>query len=143
MPAAYLDTSIVVAYYLPEPLSDQIQASYRTQPSRTISDLVELEFVSALSLRLRVGSLDRTRVDRVLSLFMNHLESGLYGRVHLHAGHYRLARGYIARFDLPLKAPDALHLAICASGGMVLITADGQLARNAQALDIEHELIGP
>jgi predicted nucleic acid-binding protein len=65
----------------------------------------------------------------------------LYGRRHLEAGHYRLARDYIARFDLPLKAPDALHLALCSAEDLTLLTADRQLARNAEALDVRTELV--
>jgi uncharacterized protein len=143
MAAAYFDTSAVVAFYVPEPLSDHVQVAYRSHASRVISDLVEVEFYSALSLRLRIGSLERTEVDRIAQLFRNHVQRRLYDRFQLHAGHYRLARDFIARFDLPLKVPGALHLAICTSEGLTLITGDEQLARNAQTLNIGHELIEP
>lgn len=137
----YLDTSVVVAYYVPEPLSTQVQAIYTTQTAPVISEFVELEFFAALSLRLRTRDLERTQVDRVASLFLTHLEGGWYTRIHLHAGHYLAARSFIARFDLPLKSPDALHLAVSAAESLPLITADQQLARNAQALGLEVQLL--
>lgn len=134
---------MVVAYYLPERLSARVQEVYDGHPGAAISDLVEVEFFAALSLRLRVGDLRREEAERVATTFTTHLESGLYAAHHLHAGHYRLARAFIARFDLPLKSPDALHLALCAAEGMDFFTADRQLARNAEALDVKVELLEP
>lgn len=61
--------------------------------------------------------------------------------MHLEAAHYRWARDAIARFDLPLKSPDALHLAAAYVGELRLVTADRQLARNAGALGVRSELI--
>jgi hypothetical protein len=139
----YLDTSVVVAYYVPESLSTRAQAIYTTQTVPAISELVELEFLAALSLRLRTGDLERTQVDRITSLFLSHTEAGWYTRIHLHAGHYLAARGFIARFDLPLKSPDALHLAVSALERLPLITADQQLARNAETLGLDVDLIRP
>jgi predicted nucleic acid-binding protein len=139
----YFDTSVVVAYYLPEPLSGRVQEIYENILGPEISELVEVEVVAALSLRLRVGDIRREQAERVAGLFTDHLEEGLYVRRHLHAGHYRLARDFIARFDLPLKSPDALHLAICAAEDLSLFTADRQLARNAEALSVDFELVEP
>lgn len=139
---AYFDTSAVVAYYVPESLSTEVQRLYRAVTERAISDLVEVEVLSALSLRVRIGDLQRTDAERIARMLERHLEGGLYTRRHLHTAHYRLARDFIARFDLPLKAPDALHLALCAAEGLSIITADEQLARNAQALGLEARLIG-
>jgi len=137
----YFDTSVVVPYYLPELLSAQVQLLYGTQVGPAISELVELEVFAALSLRLRVGDLERAQVDQVAGLFSRHVDDGLYARISLTAAHYRAARNYVTRFDLPLKAPDALHLAVASVGGLRLVTADGQLARNAQALAIEVDLV--
>jgi predicted nucleic acid-binding protein len=138
---SYLDTSIVVAYYIPEPLSTRAQAIYTARTAPTISELVELEFFAALSLRLRVGDLERAQVEQIASLFLSHLEGGLYTRIHLHAGHYLAARNLIARFDLPLKSPDALHLAVSGAENLELITADHQLARNAERLGRTVQLV--
>lgn len=139
----YFDTSAVVAYYVPELLSDRVQTLYQTERERAISDLVEVEVLSALSLRVRIGGLERTDAERIARLFVRHIEGGLYTRQHLDASHFRLARDFIARFDLPLKAPDALHLAFCAAEGLRILTADEQLARNAQALAIDAYLVEP
>ncbi len=93
-------------------------------------------------MRVRIGDLDREEAEKVSDLFDTHLRDGLYGRRSLSTSHYRLARDYVARFDMPLKAPDALHLALCAAEGLTLLTADRQLARNAEALGMRTELVG-
>lgn len=137
----YLDTSVVVAYYAPEPLSDRVQEIYRAYSNVAVSDLVEVEFFAALSLKTRVGDLERARAERIASLFVTHLADGLYDRLHLDSGHYRQARDYIAGFELPLKSPDALHLALCGAEDLELYTADRRLARNAEALEVGVELV--
>ena len=76
-------------------------------------------------------------------LFDEHLEARLYTSIHLQPDHYRWARAAIARFDLPLKSPDAMHLAAAAIGGCTLVTADRQLARNAESLTVSFDLIEP
>lgn len=115
---------------------------YEEAEAPEISVLVELEFFAAVSLRVRIGDLARKGAARVSALFDAHLRDGLYGRRSPDAGHYRLARDYVARFDLPLKAPDALHLALCAAEDLTLFTADRQLARNAESLGVRAELVG-
>ena len=40
------------------------------------------------------------------------------------------------------KKRAALHLALCAAEGLILLTADRQLARNAEALGVRTELVG-
>lgn len=141
--SVYLDSSVVVAYYVPEPKSERVQALYGDITTPTISELVELELIAALSLRVRIGDLDRVQAEQVVKLFSEHLEAGLYTRLHLHADHYRWAREVIARFDLPLKSPDAPHLAAAQRAELQLVTADRQLARNAASLGTTFELVEP
>lgn len=137
----YLDTSALVAYYIPEALSQVIQARLRIATTVIVSEWVQTEFVAALSLRQRIGDLSLADVQQVTTLFVKHLDDNLYDSLHLNSVVYRQARDYITRFDLPLKAPDALHLAAAALEGLPLITADRQLARNAETLGIAVELL--
>lgn len=133
----YLDTSVLVAYYVPELLSSKAEERIISAPAIYVSELTQIEFFAALSLRLRLGEIERTDIERIASMFSNHLADGLYGLLHLSTNVYRLARTWIARFDLPLKAPDALHLAVAHLERLQLVTADHQLARNATALDLD------
>ena len=49
----YIDTSVLAAYYCPEPLSEQSQRVLAEEGERAISSLVELELVSALARKVR------------------------------------------------------------------------------------------
>ena len=49
----YVDTSVLVAYYCPEPLSENVEAFLTTHAQPTISALTEIELFSAVSLPLR------------------------------------------------------------------------------------------
>lgn len=137
----YLDSSVVIAYYVPEAKSARVQAMYERLTTPMISELVELELIAGLSLRIRTGDVARAQGEEVMTLFDEHLNAGLYSRLQLRAEHYRWARDAISRFDLPLKSPDALHLAAAQRGGLRLVTADRQLARNAASLDVAFDLV--
>ncbi len=45
----YLDTSILAAYYYPEPLSQQAERRMRSSSEPAISELTELELSSAVA----------------------------------------------------------------------------------------------
>ena len=137
----FFDTSLVIAYYLPEAYSQQVQQYYMENPQPVISSLVEVEAVSVFSRLVRTSSLEMADAQQIVSLFAMHVEQGIYTRLNLQAAHFRQARDYITRFDLPLKAPDALHLAAAALEAYPLITADRQLARNAETLGVAVELL--
>ncbi|MFM8005528.1 MAG: type II toxin-antitoxin system VapC family toxin, partial [Dolichospermum sp.] len=62
-----------------------------------------MELFSALSRRVRMGEICQNDARRITELFENHLNEGLYGLVLLENQHYRLARDWISRFDLPLR----------------------------------------
>ena len=133
----YLDTSVLVAYYYPEPLSRRAERLIRSHSRPAVSDLTEVELHSALSRKVRLGELSTTSATQISSRFFGHLEEGLYTRVPLERRHYEMAADWLGRFTLMLRTLDALHLAVAASGTLRLVTADAALARSAKALGIE------
>jgi uncharacterized protein len=58
----------------------------------------------------------------------------------LHAADARLACAYVRHFDLMLRAPDALHLAIARRLDATLVTFDQRMARAAAALGIAAQM---
>ncbi|MCL4863498.1 MAG: type II toxin-antitoxin system VapC family toxin [Caldilineaceae bacterium] len=136
-----LDTSIIIAYYLPESYSAQAQTYYLNNPDLTLSNLIELEVVAVIARLVRSQSLPLITARQTVSLFTTHLEQGFYSRLPLQTWHYQQAHIWVTRFDLPLKAPDSLHLAVAHLERLRLVTADRQLARNAEALGIAVELL--
>jgi predicted nucleic acid-binding protein len=125
-----------VAYYCPEPLSREAERLVRAEAKPSISDLTEVELLSAVSRKARLGELTTLDAGRVAAQFVAHLEAGLYARLALERRHYTLARDWIARFSTPLRTLDALHLAVAATEDLRFATADRALARAAEALGI-------
>jgi len=68
--------------------------------------------------------------------FLDHLQVGLYTRLAVRRRHYEAARGWLARFTLPLRALDGLHLALADVEGLRLATADQDLSRSARSLGV-------
>ncbi len=138
----YVDTSVLAAYYCPEPLSQEAERIVKSRPSPSISDLTEVELVSAISRKVRTGELDAAEAERIAAEFFAHLEGNLYRRLALERRHYLMAREWIGRFRTPLRTLDALHLAVAASARLRLITSDQGLADAGDTLGQDLMLIG-
>lgn len=138
---AYLDTSLLVAYYCPEPLSARAQSELTLLDSPAISRLVEVEFYSAVALKIRTRTLDAGAANRIVSLFEVHLVGNYYRLVTLENCEYALAREWIGRFTTPLRTLDALHLACAFAHDRTLFTTDRGLAQSASVLGVDHRLV--
>jgi len=139
----YMDTSVVVAYYCPEPLSEIAEAFLMTHGHPAVSSLTEVEFFSALSRKVREAEMNRRDANRVKAKFFSHLDGGFYTHFPLRSHHYSLARDWIGLFNTKLKTRDAMHLAIASSEGLTLVTADQDLHESAKALAQEILLLKP
>lgn len=133
----YVDTSVIVAYYCPEALSRNAETFITTHVRPAISNLTELELFSAISRKIRDGSMDHKDGNRVIAKFLAHLDGLFYARILIELHHYRLARDYIGQFTTSLRSLDAIHLAIASSEGATLVTADEGFARSAESFAVD------
>ena len=138
----YVDTSVLAAYYCPEPLSGKADRVLERQGSLAISWLVEVELVSALARKIRTREMRPADGRRVHALFQSHLEEGIYTRLALDQQHFAKAREWLATFRLRFTALDALHAAVAAIQGHLLLTADAALAKACARLGVAALLIG-
>ena len=134
----YIDTSVLVAYYLPEPLSERAERALRRGGTPAISPLVELEFASVLARKVRARELAPAAA---LEQFRAHQDEGLYRRLEIGSAHYDQARRWVEAFRPPLRTLAALHLSVAAAAGAALLTADVRLARAARALHLACRLL--
>ncbi len=132
----YIDTSVLVAYYSPEDLSDQVEEFLTTCLQPAISRLTEVEFYSALARKVRLGDLAKDDAERLSAAFLTHVKGKMFTCLSLQDEHFRLACHWMALWNTSLRSLDALHLALTATGGMTIVTADQQLARSAEALAV-------
>ncbi len=138
----YIDTSVIVSYYSPEPLSDKVEAFLRTCFQPSVSRLTEVEYYSALAKKVRLQELSNDDAERLASMFLSHIRGGFYIPVTLADEHYRLACEWICLWNTTLRTLDALHLSLAASHEMTIVTADRQMAGAAKTLSVNVLFMG-
>lgn len=134
----YCDTSALLKLYVPEPDSDRFNAIVVGRDDVLVSDLAVTEIVSALARRLRQGAIARKAVDRVQQAILERLDEGAYHRVELTREVHRRAEHLLVNLTaVPLRAADALHLALAASARAAsLASFDLRLLAAARAVGL-------
>ena len=137
----YLDTSVLAAYYCPEPLSEVIEKYITKSRQPAISQLTEVELASAVSKKIREKNLTEKDGFRILNKFQSHIDNRMFRYLPIEIKHYRTAKNWISQFTVPLRTLDAIHLAISALSNVELLTADKRLANSAQRLGMRVTLL--
>ena len=75
--SAYIDTSVLGAYYCPEALSSAVEEALRKIEAPVISMLSELEFCSLIAKKRWLKELNALQSRRILDLFGNHVSEDL------------------------------------------------------------------
>lgn len=121
--------------YLPEPGSDEFNEIVEGRDDVLVSDLAVTEIVSAAARRLRQGSLPREAARRLQHAILGRLDEGVYHRVELTREVHRRAEHLLMTLeDTPLRAADALHLALAATARAAsLASFDARLVVAARA----------
>ena len=132
----YLDASVMLPILVKEPASAVVDAFMATlQQEPWVSDFAAAEVASALSRLVRSGRLQAADGTVCLSDF-DVLRAAMTRPAEIHAADVRLADVYVRRFDLGLRAPDALHLAIARRLDATLITLDRRSAAAAREMGV-------
>ena len=126
-------------------MSNSVAELFQQSQTLIISELSEVELMSALSRRVRMKEIEREDAIAIaiVNQFQMHITSGLYGKLPITIQHYQTAKSWIQHFDTPLRTLDALHLAVANEQQVPLITADVGLARSAVSLNINVQLLTP
>jgi len=135
----YIDTSFLAPYYLPEIASGAVESKLRSLPegSLLISPLVRAEFASLLSRKVRAREMDETDARRAMNALDRHLNLGSLRMINIMGRDFAQATEWIMTMKYPLRAPDALHLAVAARQDAVLWTLDKSLGAAANQLGLE------
>ncbi len=139
--SVYIDTSVLAAYYCPEPLSLVAEHTLRRHNSPIISELTQVEFVSAVSRKVREKTLPYESAARLLAQFEAHVEDGYYEVLSLKPRDYRLAKSWLGQLKGTLRMLDALHLAVAVAAAGSIVTADRRLAAEARRLGVPMKLL--
>lgn len=133
----YLDTSALAKLYLSEAESDELESALLGRRDVLVSDLAATELTSALSRRVRDGDLSAPHARRVYGRLVRDLSRGEYHRAELGPDVHREAERLLFTLgrEVPLRALDALHLALAAhAGSAVFVTFDRRQLVAARAL---------
>ena len=132
----YLDASVLIPTLVEEQTSAAVRALFRICRDLMVSDFAAAEVASALSRLVRMNRLTMTEAMERLADF-DDWRAGATESAEVDPHDCRLANAYVRRFDLKLRAPDALHAAICRRLGLQLVTLDRRLAVAARELGID------
>ena len=142
MSGAYLDASAILPLLIEEPGSAAVDRFLATAAQPLIvSEFAAAEVASALSRLGRTQALEGPQ-DAVRRLAdFDSWRASSTGDIDLSAADIRLASMFVRRFDLMLRAPDAIHAAVCQRADLLLVTMDPRLARAAQELGVRAQLL--
>jgi predicted nucleic acid-binding protein len=136
MPSVCFDASVIVSLFIADSQSARADVYIeRDQPAPVISDFAAAEFVSAISLRVRSARLRIETARLALDKFDSWRASNATS-CRLEHTDLLNADQWLRRLELPLRAPDALHIAIAQRLGFELATFDQQMSASALALGI-------
>ena len=132
----YVDTSALLKGYLIEPGTPAFVQWFGEQADPVISPLSVVEFKCVIRRRERAGQLTRRRAKAVLDRLDASLDEESLGRLAWRDHAFALGNDLIDRVDpLPLRALDALHLAIALQHRCIgFATADRVQAEAADRL---------
>ena len=133
----YLDASVLVPIIVVEQTSPTVVEFLLDRTDElTVSDFAAAEVASALSRLVRMDRLTMSEAMERLADF-DAWRAGETERADVDAHDCRLANTYVRRFNLKLRAPDALHAAICRRLELQLVTLDRRFAAAARELGLE------
>ena len=134
----YCDTSALLKLFLSEPGSAEFTRAIEGRDDLVVSDLAVTETASALARRVRQGAITPNDARRVQRTIIESLDGAPYQRVELTREVHRRAEHFLLTLvDTPLRAADALHLALATSARAAsLASFDVRLGAAARAIGL-------
>jgi predicted nucleic acid-binding protein len=132
----YLDASAILPTLIEES-SSQLITRFLTaaEDALAVSEFAAAEVASGLSRLTRMGRLGADAAAGHLADF-DFWRAAFTVDIDVQPADIRLTNVFVRRFELGLRAPDALHIAICTRVGDTLVTLDRRLAAAAEALGV-------
>ncbi|MDQ2908892.1 MAG: type II toxin-antitoxin system VapC family toxin [Candidatus Eremiobacteraeota bacterium] len=123
--------------YFPEPDSGTVNELLQGRGDIVISQLAITEMSSALARRCRDGGLDNDAAAAAHKAVLGHIDDGLYECVELLSETHREAERILFSTATPLRASDALHLALARSArARSLLTFDVRMANAGRTVGL-------
>lgn len=132
----YFDASALVAVVLDEPPRPMVRAQIvQAVDAPLLSDFGIAEVSSAVSRLVRTRERTSQQASEAISLFDDWVRE-VGEPISVDPSDVREANLLVRQFELKLRTPDAIHLAICRRLGARMVTLDNTLAHAARAVDV-------
>ncbi len=106
----YVDTSVLGAYYCPEPLSLKADKVMQAITNPVISLLTEVEFFSLVAKKRRQRDFSEAKARKIQDEFLAHTANRYYRRIAISVDHYLKARPHERiRVEPPQPTVDAIR----------------------------------
>jgi predicted nucleic acid-binding protein len=134
--SVYFDASVIVPMFIEDAFNERVDAFVRlTAPVVTVSNFAMAEVALALNLRVRAKLLRAEDARQALGeLDIWRAETASVCPVE--RTDIAAAESFLRRLDLPLRAPDAIHIAIAQRLNLELATFDARMADCASRLGV-------
>jgi predicted nucleic acid-binding protein len=134
--SVYLDANVIVPLFVKDVFSPRALAFMAGQPTGVIiSDFASAEFVSVLGVRCRTKALTIPQARAALANFDAWVGANAV-TAETSSDDIRSAESMLRRFDLALRTPDAIHIALAKRMRAELATLDERMAAGARALGV-------
>lgn len=131
---AYLDASVLVALFIQEAGTPIARAAIAGR-ELLLSEFAGSEFCAAVTRLVRLGVLSADQAAAVFADF-DLWKARSVETIAVENADFAAATAFVRRLDLGLRAPDALHLAVCDRLRSELLTFDIKMAAAAKAIGI-------
>lgn len=139
----YLDTSIIVPWFIKENKSVEIQKRIKdaNHTEFVVSEWSLTEFVSAMGIKVRMKELSNETAKEAIKLLRETIAKSIT-LITPQVIDFKLAADYLIHFSLGLRAGDALHLAIATRIAVEkILTLDKLFLKAGQQFNLPIELI--
>ena len=125
----YVDTSVLMAYLVPETYSAQAEAALRNpvHSPLAVSAWTETELVSAFGIKCRTKQIDESDMQKGLEKY--EALRGFFVHLQVQQQDYRSAATLLRDWQVGLRAGDALHLALAQRHSCVMLSLDERLVK--------------
>jgi predicted nucleic acid-binding protein len=131
-----MDASILVPLFLNDPFSQRAEDFLTLRkPLAIVSDSAAAEFSSVLNRRVRTKESTEAEARSALQAFDRWIGNTAQF-TECEPADLRQANRFLRRLDLPLRTPDAIHIATAQRTGAELATFDLQMVASARALGV-------
>lgn len=128
---------------MPDRYTTLIRGFLRSErPTVGVSDFASAEFCSAVARRVRMAELTAAQGGHLLNVYDGWIAANAEP-LGVEPADVRVASTFVRRFELGLRAPDALHVAVCHRLELPLFTFDERQAAAAERLGVRRGRTDP